>query len=159
MKTVNHSNHNSCCFLFQRALVVADETPVQLRSAAVLYNLALSQHLVGVLEGATRKVVAAKRLYLLALDLVKRHSQENGSRQALLVSLCIANNLGETYLQELQDHKEANKCFSFAREILARVSASESFASAGDEAEDEYGFFYLNAMVRSTGSTIATPAA
>ena len=145
------SNQTSRYFLFEKALIIPDSTTMQLESSAVLYNLALICHLIGLKESASKKIVAAKRLYLLALDAATR-SEES----ALLVSLAIANNLGEIHLQQANDLEEARKCFSLVRNILCNFG---SFELEDADMEADYNFFYLNAMVRITGSSVATPAA
>lgn len=155
----SQSNQSWRSFLFERALLISDESSLELKSSAVLYNLALIYHLVGVSESASQKIMTAKRLYLLSLDLVKKHSQEHGSTQALLVSLAIANNLGEMYMQQSHDQEEAKKCFSLAYEILRHLDWVESATGILETNEDEYGFFYLNAMVRSTGDIVVASAA
>ena len=156
ISTVHHPNQSSCHFLFEGALLISDEIPPHLKSSVVLYNLALAHHLIGVKESASRKMMSAKRLYILALDLVKKHSQHDGSKDALLVSLAIANNLGEIHLQQSHALEEAKKCFSFAHKILTHLGSP---SNARDPADDEFSFFYLNSMVRSIGAIVATPAA
>ena len=101
--------------------------------------------------------MGAKRLYLLALDLVKKHSQEHGSKKALLLSMAIANNLGEIYLQQSHDAEEAKKCFNLLQEILKHLDVTETDTKGASELE--YGFFYLNVMVRGTGDIVTASAA
>lgn len=154
--TVQHPNQKSRHFLFNGALLISDAIPVHLKTSAILYNLALAHHLVGGGESASQKIMSAKRLYLLALDLVKKHSEDEGSKQAVLLSLAIANNLAEVYLEQSHDLAEAKKCFSLSHKILTYVG---SLTNGRDPADAEYNFFFLNSMVRGVGALVATPAA
>lgn len=156
----NKQQKKECQFLFLSALTVSEEAAIPLKSSVVLYNLALIHHMTGVRECASKKIIAARRLYLLALDLVKKHSESQGSKKALLLSLAIANNLGEIYMQQSHDVKEARKCFSLLHEILRHLDLNANGTDASlDPNESEYSFFYLNAMVRGTGDFVVATAA
>ena len=156
----NQSNKSWCHFVFQKALLVSElECSLQLKSSVVLYNLALIHHMLGIHECASKKSTAAMRLYLLALDLVKKHSQEYGSKQTLLVSLAIANNLGDIYLQQFHDAEEAKKCFALVRETLKHLDHLETDTLGGSNELEYFIFFYLNAMVRGNGDIVTATAA
>ena len=165
----NNANESSYHFLYQRVFVVSEEeSSVNLKAAVVLYNLAFLNHLRGLEVPAsspksTRMLVGAARLYALALDMIKKHCWEYGSRKALLPCLAIGNNLGDLYWQHLCDLDEARKCFSLVQailrhteghfEVLVDSSLEENFD------EDEYSLFLLNAVVRATGQIVVATAA
>lgn len=153
-------------FLYQRAFLVSeDERSVNLKAAVVFYNLAFLNHMRGHEEPTTssKKFAGATSLYVLALDMVKRHSREYGSKRALRLCLAIANNLGDLYWQQYCDLDEARKCFSLVREILKQAEG-HFMTQTGPSVEanfdeDEYSLFLLNAMIRATGEVSVATAA
>ena len=110
---------------------------------------------------SSKKFTGAISLYVLALDMVKRHSREYGSKKVLLLCLAIANNLGDLYWQQSYDLDEAKKCFALVREILKHKQGlgTEETSTTESFDDDEYSLFWLNAMVRETGGVVVATAA
>ena len=166
IQTQCSANGISNQFLYQRAFFVSeDERSVNLKTAVVLYNLAFLNHMRGLEEpvASSKKFLGATSLYVLALDMVKQHAREYGSKRVLLLCLAIANNLGDLYWQQYCDLDEARKCFSLVREILKQTEGHlMTLAGPSEEAsfdEDEYSLFLLNAMVLATGEVAVATAA
>ncbi|CAB9500268.1 expressed unknown protein [Seminavis robusta] len=150
---------NRSCVGYEGQTVEVEAPSPDLVGAINLYHLALLNHAQGIQNGnSTGKLSYAKKLYHHALEFVKKHSQVFGSRRALLVSLAIANNLGELFWQELQDVVEAKKCYSLVRETLRYMEHLRSFQSERCS-EMEYSFFATNTMIRmGTDMQTATAA-
>ena len=157
MATCNHQVAEP--FLYKRLFLISEnEQSRDLVSAVILYNLAVLSHMRSLQGSSSYLLTSAIRLYLLALEMAKIFCHENGSKQTLLLSLAIANNLGEIYWEQACDLQEAEKCFTLARKVLKYLDAVE-MGETDMVDDEEYAFFSLNVMVRGVGKVIAATAA
>jgi tetratricopeptide (TPR) repeat protein len=84
-----------------------DNTSTVLLAIAVVFNLALAHHLIGIERGSDfRSLEKAVKLYEYAFSLARSHGVDN----CVLFHLSIMNNLGQL-LRALGHEEQAGKCF------------------------------------------------
>jgi len=160
---IHDSNKVSFQFLYQRAFLVSEEEPSRnLKTAVVLYNLALMNHLIGLETEVSKRFVGASNLYSCALDIIKTHCRTFGSQRALLVIMGIANNHGILNWQQSSNLDEARKCFALVQDISLHAGtflvSEQPFAAAIID-EDQYSLFLMNAIILGTKGSIASASA
>ena len=139
---------------FRRALLLSpEEESVPLIAAVVLYNLALSEHLLGSSLNNSKKISSAHRFYSLAYQIIEE-SKSKCAFEDLLV-LAVINNLGDTSSQ-LYQSKRARKWFHCLGHILGMTCSGKMMPAIQ---EDDYMFFYLNVMLHQNDIHMASPCA
>lgn len=139
---------------FRRALILSpEELNKPVIAAVVLYNVALSEHLIGFSLNNSRKIASAHMFYKLAYQII----DENKSKcifEDLLV-LAVINNLGDS-CSLLYHTKKSKMWFRRLAQILGMTCGDATMAPALDE--DDFMFFYLNAMMNQDMSNSASAA-
>jgi hypothetical protein len=142
--------------MFQRALLLSpEEENIPVIAAVVLFNLALSEHLVGASYNNSKKIASAYRFYNLAYQTIEEHKTKCPFEDLLV--LAVVNNLGDTCSQ-LWQTKRSGMWFNCLAHILG-MAASSSGKILPSIDEDDYMFFYLNSMMHQGNMLSAAPAA
>lgn len=142
---------NSTIFIFDQALVfhLSDDDSDRcqnLASAALLYNIALSHHMMGVTSGVNDiSLHQALRFYKMALAVCMSKSFSSIST----VQLAIVNNMAAIH-SALMEPREAETCMRHLSSLLVKHT--------GEDVRDSYSIFYLNLLVQGSSMTLA-PAA
>jgi tetratricopeptide (TPR) repeat protein len=152
----SESSPSTAHSVYNRALILTAEddgdatsllTRDYYRTRAVLYyNLALVYHNIGIHRGISAALPKALQLYELALESID-HGTNLMEVQKMLMA--ILNNCANIY-SHFFFIEETQKCFENLRIVLAATSASSSLSAASDmSTDDDYNFFFLNALFQS----------
>ena len=149
------SSPNTAYSMYNRALVLSrDQDDYSLlvkyrhrTSAILLYNLALVHHNIGIHLGLSAALPHALRLYDMALETIDKGANFLDVQKLLLA---ILNNMGNIHTH-LFHFEHTRQCLNSLRVVL---SASSSLM----EMDDDYVFFFLNALFQGKELNFA-PAA
>jgi hypothetical protein len=142
--------------MFRRAICLpVQEKRLPVVAAVVLYNLALCEHVLGCF-GASRRVVAALKFYKMSYQIIEenRHDFFLGD----LLVLAVINNIADAAAQ-LHESKKSRRWFKFLARIIRAASAASDGRILPALAEEDYVFFYINAMLRNHDMINVAPAA
>lgn len=140
------SSSSTAHSMYNRALVLSsDQDDFSLfilhqrrTGAIILYNLALVYHNIGIHLGLSSALPYALRLYILSL---KSIDQESNIQEVQKLLMAILNNLGNIYTH-FHCMEETERCLESLRIVLA-ASTHEITA------DEDYSFFFLNAVFQS----------
>ena len=144
-----------CCGVFRRSILLPeDEENLSVLTAVVLFNLALCEHVMGLLNGITRHLHAALKMYRLSYQIIQ-DNRDSVSFCDLLV-LAVINNIAECASQNMEAMM-AKQWFDFLGRILG-VDRPEiqNMTTLG---EKDYSFFFTNAVVQHGSVLLSAPAA
>lgn len=124
--------------------------------AILLYNLGLVYHNVGVYLGISSALWHSLRLYELAIESIDAVPGSWKNMEKLVMALL--NNMGNIHAH-LFHEENTNACMKNLRIVLAASRSSSSSSFGGETALDEdYLFFFLNALFQAKQLNFA-PAA
>lgn len=141
--------------IFRRAIVLCNqEDSVPAIASVVLFNLGLCQHLLGTKLNSSSRIDAALKFYKMSYQII----EENRRRYMFgdLLVLAVINNIAESLAQSVEV-KHARQWFIFLSQILGVATADEKVMPG--LAEDDYVFFYINAMLHQGETLNVAPAA
>ena len=141
--------------MFRRAIILSQqEESVQVISAVVLFNLALCHHLIGTSLNSSGRICSALQFYKMSYQIMEenRHLCIFGD----LLVLALINNIAEAWAQVCEVRK-AREWFDFLSKILGVESDDQRSLPALDE--EDYVFFYMNAMLHHGETMDIAPAA
>jgi tetratricopeptide (TPR) repeat protein len=139
-------------FVYKRALRISptdtgpSESTLSEESAAIVYNLALAYHLMG-LEGAASLLEKSLKFYQIAFAINVRKGDSSHSNKLTggvnLINLAILNNSGQIN-HELLDYAASRQCF---RLLSSRLHLLSNFGFQGVLEENDCKGFILNLML------------
>jgi hypothetical protein len=149
-------NADDCSSMFRRAIYLSRrEKRLPIVAAVLLYNLAICEHVLGCF-GASRRVAAALKFYKMSYQIIEEN-RHNFCFGDLLV-LALVNNIADASAQ-LQELRKSRRWFKFLSRMIGAASAVSDGRILPALAEDEYVFFYTNAMLYSNDMINAAAAA
>ena len=141
--------------MFRRAILLADqEDNVPVVASVVLFNLALCHHIMGTTFNVSKRIGVALRFYRMAYQIIEENRDFCVFGDLLL--LAVINNIAESSAQ-LYEVKRAKKWFTFLSRILGVAATGGRILPA--LGEDDYVFFYVNAMLHQGDTLTVSPAA
>jgi ribosomal protein L20 len=119
----------------------------------VLYNMALTYHLMGVRDanGEKKNLKRSMRYYRMAMDILGRNINIDRKK---IMSLAVSNNMGNIY-SHLFDSNKAQICLDRMAVALEAIYDSDTPEDMGDA----YSFFHLNVVILFGQKEPAAPAA
>ena len=157
---VSSSAHDddSLQLIYTNALILSDEEEDdELIAATILYHMALIHHLYGVHNGKRTHMNEALRLYQTALVVLDRcdvlSSAACRCSSINLLRLVLLNNSSHIFLSTYH-----RKGFLEMIDYMCDIMNEQEGAGSPHE-EDDYAFFYMNALVCSQNLLNVAPAA
>jgi hypothetical protein len=159
MSSINYREQHAFS-LFDQAFVIESTTDEKLLSwgmkrnralVVVLYNMALTHHLMGVRNANDQKknLKRSMRYYQMAMEVLRRNKDID---QKKLMFLAVSNNMGNIYSHAF-DTTRAQSCLDSMASVLEALSGDPS-----TDMGDAYTFFHLNVVILF-GQTAPAPAA
>jgi hypothetical protein len=147
---------DDCSSMFRRAICLSRrEKRLPVVAAVVLYNLALCEHVLGCF-GASRRVVAALKFYKMSYQIIEENRQHISFGDLLILALI--NNIADAS-SRLHQMRKSRRWFKFLARILGVESSSSDGRIQPSLADEDYVFFYINAMLNNHEMSNAAPAA
>lgn len=118
-------------------------------NAALLYNIGLAHHRLGVteIEDSTKNLRHALRYYKLAMSAIRQNTQHKAAHQSaqlFLIVLALFNNMGHIFSHFCRQ-EEATSCRQHLDVLLNSNSISTNIFLTNEDAE----FFYVEKLARS----------